>query len=299
MMFNGKTSPLLPTKVLVDLPLTTLAIINGFMDSPHGRRGRFAGSVWVTRYGIEPFPLALPRHLARDPESLAADRWCCGSNRLGGTFVDSTIVRAHQQAAGAKNWNWTTIAQCRADAARGTGRSKGGFSTKFIQAEGMGKPMRSWRRDNAAISKIRHQYCAEGQAYWTKTSNVLVTWVIKAMTQTILPYRCAVSTPHQSSPSARMLNANPASIVDCTESATALNGWSIGSTVPSVATRYENEPRIIWRCWWLRRFSSGWNSCSLRYIQTLQIRPGWHRKFLNTEPSPICEMKLPFNNELR
>jgi len=74
MMFNGKTSPLLPTKrVLVDLPLTTLAIINGILWIHR------TGAPWddlPARYGSRGtvssrLPLALPRHLARDPESLA------------------------------------------------------------------------------------------------------------------------------------------------------------------------------------------------------------------------------------
>jgi len=42
-------------RVLVDLPLTTLAIINGILWIHGCAVGRFAGSVWVTRYGIEPF----------------------------------------------------------------------------------------------------------------------------------------------------------------------------------------------------------------------------------------------------
>ena len=48
-------------------------------------------------------------------------------------FVDGTIVRAHQHAAGAKGSNPT---------AEALGRSRGGFSTKVhVRAEGGGKPM--------------------------------------------------------------------------------------------------------------------------------------------------------------
>ncbi len=48
-------------------------------------------------------------------------------------FVDGTIVRAHQHAAGAKGSNPTQEA---------LGRSRGGFSTKVhLRAEGGGKPM--------------------------------------------------------------------------------------------------------------------------------------------------------------
>jgi len=63
-------------RVLVDLPLTTLAIINGILWIHR------TGAPWddcrlgmghAVRYRAV-LPLALPRHLARDPESLAADR---------------------------------------------------------------------------------------------------------------------------------------------------------------------------------------------------------------------------------
>lgn len=48
-------------------------------------------------------------------------------------FVDSTVVRAHQHAAGAKGSDAETEA---------LGRSQGGFSTKLnVRAEGNGKPM--------------------------------------------------------------------------------------------------------------------------------------------------------------
>lgn len=47
-------------------------------------------------------------------------------------FVDSTVIRAHQHAAGAR----------RSDTDEALGRSQGGFSTKLhLRAEGQGKPM--------------------------------------------------------------------------------------------------------------------------------------------------------------
>lgn len=48
-------------------------------------------------------------------------------------YVDGTVVRAHQHAAGAKTGG---------PAAQALGRSQGGFSTKVpLRAEGAGKPM--------------------------------------------------------------------------------------------------------------------------------------------------------------
>jgi len=106
-----------------------------FMDSPHGCAvGRFAGSVWVTRYGIEPFYRWRSQGI-----------WQEILNRLQQTadaadqidwevhFVDSTIVRAHQQAAGAKGelnpgQQSLSVEQMQQEA---LGRSKGGFSTKI------------------------------------------------------------------------------------------------------------------------------------------------------------------------
>ncbi|MCW2241862.1 IS5 family transposase [Azospirillum canadense] len=53
-------------------------------------------------------------------------------------FLDSTIVRAHQHAAGARKVEW-----CSDDEA--LGRSRGGYSTKFhVRAEGLGKPVTFW-----------------------------------------------------------------------------------------------------------------------------------------------------------
>jgi len=60
----------------------------------------------------------------------AASR-CSRKDRLEVHFVDGTVVRAHQHAAGAKGTE-----------AQALGRSHGGFSTKVhVKAEGYGKPM--------------------------------------------------------------------------------------------------------------------------------------------------------------
>jgi len=69
-------TPAADKRVLVDLPLTTLAIINGIYGfTARVRRGTICrlGMGHAVRYRAV-LPLALPRHLARDPESLAADR---------------------------------------------------------------------------------------------------------------------------------------------------------------------------------------------------------------------------------
>src|SRR5919107_1875032 len=53
-------------------------------------------------------------------------------------FVDSTIVRAHQHAAGARK----TAGDPGGRADEALGRSRGGFTTKIhIRAEGLGKPV--------------------------------------------------------------------------------------------------------------------------------------------------------------
>lgn len=69
-------------------------------------------------------------------------------------FVDGTIVRAHQHAAGAKGSNPT---------AEALGRSQGGFSTKVhIRAEGGGKPMTfvltpGQRHESTAFERLLEQ----------------------------------------------------------------------------------------------------------------------------------------------
>ena len=55
-----------------------------------------------------------------------------GTHYVDGTYVDATVVRAHQHAAGAVG----------GQASEALGRSGGGFSTKIhVRAEGGGKPM--------------------------------------------------------------------------------------------------------------------------------------------------------------
>ena len=55
-------------------------------------------------------------------------------------FVDGTVIRAHQHAAGARKRTPCRLAARSADEA--LGRSRGGFSTKLhLRAEGGGKPM--------------------------------------------------------------------------------------------------------------------------------------------------------------
>jgi len=147
-----------------------------FMDSPHG-------APWddlPARYGSRGTVSSLYRWRSQGI-------WQEILNRLQQTadaadqidwevhFVDSTIVRAHQQAAGAKgelNPGQQSLSVEQMQQQEALGRSKGGFSTKIhIQAEGMGKPMQFVLTEGQRSDlKIRHpQYCAEGQAYWTKT----------------------------------------------------------------------------------------------------------------------------------
>jgi len=54
---------------------------------------------------------------------------------LGALLLDSTVIRAHQHAAGAEDSS---------AAAEALGRSRGGFSTKIhVACDGYGKPVRS------------------------------------------------------------------------------------------------------------------------------------------------------------
>jgi len=140
-----------------------------FMDSPHG-------APWICRLGMG--------HAVR---YRAFYRWRSQGiwqeilNRLQQTadadqidwevhFVD-TIVRAHQQAAGAKgelNPGQQSLSVEQMQQQEALGRSKGGFSTKFTSSRRHGQTdefvLTEGQRSDLAI---RHQYCAEGQAYWT------------------------------------------------------------------------------------------------------------------------------------
>jgi len=108
------------------------------------------GILWLLRTGA-PWP-DLPRRYGKHKTiSSRYYRWCekgiwdrvfaevlaqaATNGSLDWTlhYVDSTVIRAHQHAAGAKNADAETEA---------LGRSQGGFSTKLnVRAEGGGKPL--------------------------------------------------------------------------------------------------------------------------------------------------------------
>jgi len=156
------------------------------------------------------------------------------------------IVRAHQQQREQKELNpgQQSLSVEQMQQQEALGRSKAASAQIHIQAEGMGKPMQFVLTEGQRSDlKVRHpQYCAEGQAYWTgKTrSNVVTWWVIKAMTHR----RFAVQMRRQHTTPVipkRMLNANPASIVDCTETNRIERLINRLKQFRRVATRYENE----------------------------------------------------------
>jgi len=94
-------TPAADKSVLVDL-LTTLAIINGILWIHRtGALGRFAGSVWVTRYGIEPFYRWRSQGIWQEILNRLQQTAGCGSNRLGGTFLSiapsSALINRQQQ----------------------------------------------------------------------------------------------------------------------------------------------------------------------------------------------------------
>jgi len=108
----AKTSPAADKSArMVDLPLTRHQ--RHFMDSPpHGCAvGRFAGSTWVTRYGIE-YTVSSQGFWQEIWARLQQATDAAGSN-LTGRYIDSTIVRAliSRQREGTESG--TTIAQCR------------------------------------------------------------------------------------------------------------------------------------------------------------------------------------------
>jgi len=111
---------LLPTKrVLVDLPLTIRSSTAFYGFTARCAVGRFAGSVWVTRYGIEQLEWQRNR------------RWM---KSTGGTFVDSTIVRAHQRAAaGTKGCPGQQSLSSRCSSKRHWDAQKAASAPKFIQ----------------------------------------------------------------------------------------------------------------------------------------------------------------------
>lgn len=69
-------------------------------------------------------------------EALQAEADAQGRLSWGLHFIDSTVVRAHQHAAGARK------PRDGPGAGEGLGRSRGGFTTKIhVRAEGLGKPV--------------------------------------------------------------------------------------------------------------------------------------------------------------
>src|SRR5512135_2398896 len=127
----------------------------------HDHRRILNGILWVHRTGAPWRDLPAERYGPVGTVSSRFYRWrqagvwtqiwttlqtaaeACGAIDWTLHFVDATIVRAHQHAAGAR---WVgekegTSPQERA-AAEALGRSQGGFSTKIhLRAEGQGRPM--------------------------------------------------------------------------------------------------------------------------------------------------------------
>jgi transposase len=142
---------------------------------PHNHRRMLDGMLWVLRTGAPWRDLprrygpwasvacrfyrwrrqgVLARMLARMLAALEARGDAEGRLDWSAHYVDGTVVRAHQHAAGAAH----------SDAEReGLGRSRGGFSTKVhVRAEGGGKPVTfivtpGQRHDSMALEPLMEQ----------------------------------------------------------------------------------------------------------------------------------------------
>lgn len=138
---------------------------------PHSHRRMLNGMLWILRTGA-PWR-DLPRRygrwssvasrfyrwrhvgvIARVDEALKEQGDAAGQLEWSAHYVDGSVVRAHQHAAGA--------AHSTADA-EGLGRSRGGFSTKIhVRAEGGGKPVTllvtpGQRHDSMALEPLMEQ----------------------------------------------------------------------------------------------------------------------------------------------
>ncbi|MFN2383176.1 MAG: IS5 family transposase [Gemmatimonadota bacterium] len=116
---------------------------------PHDHRTILSGILWVLRTGAPwrdlperfgPWSTVWNRFRRRSAGGVwqrvlaALQRTADHEGRLDWTthYVDGTVVRAHQQAAGAVGGQWQEA----------LGRSRGGFSTKIhVRAEGGGRPV--------------------------------------------------------------------------------------------------------------------------------------------------------------
>jgi len=138
---------------------------------PHNHRRMLNGMLWILRTGA-PWR-DLPRRygrwssvasrfyrwrragvIARVDEALKEQGDAAGQIEWEAHYVDGSVVRAHQHAAGAAH----TTAE-----AEGLGRSRGGFSTKIhVRAEGGGKPVTflvtpGQRHDSMALEPLMEQ----------------------------------------------------------------------------------------------------------------------------------------------
>jgi transposase len=100
----------------------------------------------------------------------------CGLE-LGMVFLDGTVIRAHQKAAGARRDDLPPEASAEAQA---LGRSRGGFSTKIhIRADASGRPL-AFHLTGGEVHDLR----AASDLWRSGSNGQSRCWATKAMTRT-------------------------------------------------------------------------------------------------------------------